>query len=257
MVFVTSILVPIIVFMMSFLSLLLFDYEFNFFHLISFRKNKQQTIVNENNINNNQAINNQQSEMLKLIDMLKKENNQLIATKSLTNSIDTLVETLRPLNHPLSIEPKKQNVEENTNKEIVDLNESLTVGVESLIKNKNKREKELLKIIDDLRKQNELINSTRINLKGNVKDRSMMLDSTSDEMDNLNKGQDINIINSKFNSISTPTLVHVGLSKTIKKNNSPQRNQLSTISTLEYEDKLTDSYYADDDEDILVILDGK
>jgi hypothetical protein len=246
--------------MMSFLSLLLFDYEFNFFHLISFRKNKKQTIVNEDNINNNQAINNQQFEMLKLIDMLKKENNQLIATKSLTNSIDTLVETLRPLNQPLSIELKKQNeeeIEENTNKELVDLNESLTVGVESLIKNKNKREKELLKIIDDLKKQNELINSTRINLKENVKDRSMMLDSTSDEMDNLNKEQDNNIINSKFNSISTPTLVQVGLSKTIKKNNSPQRNQVSTISTLEYEDKLTDSYYADDDEDILVILDGK
>ena len=36
----TSLLMPLLVYLMSFLSLLLFDYEFNFFHIISVKKNK-------------------------------------------------------------------------------------------------------------------------------------------------------------------------------------------------------------------------
>ena len=38
MLIVTLIMVPLFIFMMSFLSLILFGYEFNFFHIISFKK---------------------------------------------------------------------------------------------------------------------------------------------------------------------------------------------------------------------------
>ncbi len=37
---VTSVLVPVAVFVLSLFSLIVFNYEFNFFHLITFRKNR-------------------------------------------------------------------------------------------------------------------------------------------------------------------------------------------------------------------------
>jgi hypothetical protein len=87
--FLVSIFGHIILFIMSFLSLLLFDYEFKFFHLISFLKKT--------------------TEMLKLISKLKKENTKLIVElKSLENSTGICVETLKPLNLQ-SNESKKQN----------------------------------------------------------------------------------------------------------------------------------------------------
>lgn len=60
--------------MMSFLSFLLFDYEFNFFYLISFRKNKQQIV------NDNQA---------EIINMLRKENNRLLEENFILKNINT------------------------------------------------------------------------------------------------------------------------------------------------------------------------
>jgi len=38
---VTTVFVPVAIFIFSLLSLIVFNYEFNFFHLITFRKNRQ------------------------------------------------------------------------------------------------------------------------------------------------------------------------------------------------------------------------
>lgn len=209
---------------MSFLSLLLFDYEFNFFHLISLRKNKQPTPT----VEQQPAI--QQADLFKVLDILKRENDQLNAkylTASMTSSTSHQVETLKTVPH-LSIEPIKKVKEKHNDS--IDLNESLTIGVESLIKNKKNREKELLKIIEDLTNEKKVLNemvSSRIDYKELIKDTSSFLDSTSDEP----FGEKVTY----QSKIVSDDLVR---------------------STYE-EKSLTDNNYADDDEDIVVILDEK
>ena len=79
---------------MSFLSLLLFNYEFNFFHLFSLRKNKQSTASNIQKT----AI--QQTDLLKVLDLLKHENDQLNAEflkESLLASANPKVETIKSM----------------------------------------------------------------------------------------------------------------------------------------------------------------
>lgn len=226
---------PILIFMMSFLSLLLFDYEFNFFHLISLRKNKKSA---ENPPVPQSAPAIQQSDLLKIIDILKRENDQLQAAKPMTASIANF-ETLKPVpSEKLAIEPTKQDESK------IDLNESLTLNVESLIQNKKQREQELLKKIENLeREKNKLkelvINQSKEKLKDNTANSSSsFLDSTSDESDTTNQNKKIETL-----SPSKPTL----FSSTIRHEDDMNKSN--------FEKSLTDNNFDDDEEDIVVILD--
>jgi hypothetical protein len=83
MTLVTVVLVPFSIYFMSLLSLLLFNYEFNFFHLISFKKGHQQQqqqahpVTVKPNPEAIEAAEKQKKEMLKLLSMIKGETRRL------------------------------------------------------------------------------------------------------------------------------------------------------------------------------------
>jgi hypothetical protein len=73
---VTIISVVLIVFGSAFFSLLLFNYELNFFHLVKFRKT-----TDANNNSNAEALKYEKSELIKVLRELKRENRFLNAAK--------------------------------------------------------------------------------------------------------------------------------------------------------------------------------
>lgn len=118
-------------------------------------------------------------------------------------------------------------------------NQSLLNGIETLIANKNKKETELLKLIDELNYEKKLVDdliSTQIDYKERFKEPPSILSSlTSDESTNKD--------------IKNTKIISIGLSKTVRGN--------YDLKGSTYETSLTSNEYADDDEDIVVILDEK
>lgn len=117
--------------------------------------------------------------------------------------------------------------------------------VEHLLQQKNLREHELLQQIDELSREKKLLDdlvSTHIEYKERFKEPNSIINSTTDE---LSKDDELEPIKPKI-------VRQIGLSKTIK----PKNFGLSE-SKICYEKNLTNNDYADDDEDIVVILDEK
>ena len=97
---------------MSFLALLVFDYEFNFFNLISLKKNKHPST-------DTQQLAIQQADLFKVLDILKRENDHLNAksTSSTTTNTTLKVETLKPVPQLLVESIKKEKLFEEQNEE--------------------------------------------------------------------------------------------------------------------------------------------
>ncbi len=85
---VTVILVPVTIYFMSLLSLILFNYEFNFFHLISFKKGHAPPAAATVDARQSQeaieSMNRQKKEMFRLLGMIKGE------TKKLAGKYDSI-----------------------------------------------------------------------------------------------------------------------------------------------------------------------
>jgi hypothetical protein len=76
---VTLVLVVLIIFGTSFLSLLLFNYELNFFHLIKFRKTYDQPQIDASQREKINMLEQKQTAMLEILHYMKKENRALNA----------------------------------------------------------------------------------------------------------------------------------------------------------------------------------
>ena len=249
---VTSVLVPCLIFMMSFLSMLLFGYEFNFFHLISFKKSYKPATMECNPL----AISPQTlTETLRLINQANQQSAQMLTMLSSANPVETLTSAIQQPN-PIPIEYNANSEDDENSNESVDLNESISVGVKSLIENGKKRETDLLQLIDQLKNENKTLSdlvSPRISTTEIIKESSNILDSTSDEIMSEKKIEH----SLRSNQNSTPRVVSIGMSNTERENNE-LKTHMHFVSA--YEKTVIDNTFADDDaddEDIVVIMDEK
>ncbi len=130
----------------------------------------------------------------------------------------------------------------------------------TLLNTQSKRELELLKQIDDLKREkqshDDLLNShfgcSSVVMNEKIKEPpSILSSSTEDENELLLPIRNSNIRNN-FNQ--KQQIISIGLSKTVTKHQHKYHNHSSIIT---YEKNLTNNQYADDDEDIVVILDEK
>lgn len=247
---VTVILVPLLVYMMSLLSLILFGYEFNFFHLISLKKSDKGAELA------------QQEEFLKALSLLRKENEMITASltgsrpnfenlKSLTisnNSDSTDFDSKpQPIEDSCYTEKKPDSyyndheLDDNDNHN-TSLNESLTEEVDKFVKNRNKRETKLLENIEELQYENKKLKELFFYRK----------EESTDEIQ-----ASIEVCSESTSTLEPPRVptltncVSIGLSKTIKK------NAMAKLMKNSYVKDISDNDFGDDDEDIVVILDEK
>jgi hypothetical protein len=136
----TIIFVPFSMFLFSLLSLLLFNYEFNFFHLVSFKKSHKAT-------NDNEKI--KEESVKEILNVLKRE---MISISKIDN--DKFIETL-----PIKSGTSKQRESDNDSDQ--DLNSSLNQKLQSYIELTKRRENELLQRIKyfkniEIEKENDI-----------------------------------------------------------------------------------------------------
>lgn len=239
---VTSVLIPLLIFMMSLLSLLLFGYEFNFFHLISFKKSYKPATEELNALPiSPQTL----TETLRLINQANQQSAQMLTMLNSASPVETLTSAIQQPT-PIPIE-YNTNSDDDENNESVDLNESISVGVKSLIENGKKRETDLLQLIEELKNKNKELSdmvSPRISTTEVIKESSNILDSTSEDI-NLEKKIEDSMRN---NQNCSSRVISIGMSNT------------NRHSALAYEKTMLNNNFVDDDaddEDIVVIMDEK
>lgn len=274
---VTVIMIPLLVYMMSLLSLIIFGYEFNFFHLVSLKKSSK----------NSEAIS--KDEVLKLLDIVKKQNETFEAIKSkeiekkivytakklaLADSIpitkskmtfsqsesimaNTMTEPevtsrIRTINassigdsfyqKPESYYTESEEIEEteistNPSKYEASLNESLAEEINKLVQN-----------TVSLEQKNKKESAAKEILEfENKKLMDMICYQKMNDSAEIDVKQKPNVFLSPINQVS------IGLSKNIKKVPSARSLKSSYVKTTD----VSDSEYGDEDEDIVVILDEK
>lgn len=263
---VTLVMVPLVFYVISLLSLVLFGYEFNFFHLISFKKSKT----------NNEDLT-QQTELLKILAVLKKEN-EIIASnmlqsrmdaepkknvRSITSGVkamtisntsegDTNIQNLNAVedsayvdkkpdsyyNDPEPLENEKPDETTNTS-----VNESICEEVVKYVNNSTKKASKLMEKNEILQYENKKLKDMIFYQRAN---QSITECDPSENKENMIMVSNIN------QAYSTPSQISIGLSKTVKRHN----NSLRSLKNSYIKD-ISDTDFGDDDEDILVILDEK
>lgn len=262
---VTVVIVPIAIYMMSLLSLVIFGYEFNFFHLISFKKSASAEKTNEIA---------QQTELLKILSVLKKENeiiaNNMIqsrcqteqqhqAIKALPQTFDRLTmsthsdietvhkqETSKPIDDSQYIEKKPDPyytepiLEEERPAGETSLNESVCEEVVKYLNNSSKCQSKLQEKNEILAYENKKLKEMIFYQKAN--------ESINEEENKENRVHVSTPLSEQYNRSNT---VVIGGSKSVKKCGSVRSLKNSFIKDI------SDTDFGDDDEDILVILDEK
>ena len=292
---VTIVLVTLIIFSSGFLSLLLFGYELNFFHLISFRKTPQHNIAPSpaqapalaaaQPAPPTLAIQQEQNVefMMKILTELKRANRmtpsssrrQVRAVTTLTSSETASSNDAQKKNLALEfVATESQSTGEATidgeesGDEIEDNNESLN---ESIIRNfelykeknsKEMRERELEaeRKEAELKKRESEINELKRRLKLQ-KLQNMDKSVTSEDKLNMMMGASLSD-SAEFNSMAAKStdakLVSIGLSKTIRRHQQQQQQQHTNGGTVQHLPREEDDDRDEDDddeEDIYVILD--
>ena len=141
-------------------------------------------------------------------------------------------------------------------------NNQLIKQLEILVIEKNKREFDLIKQIDELKSEKKFLddiisNQNEYALKERIKEPQSILNSTisNNETDDSTSSSSSSSSSSPSQSISISI---VGLSKNIRHHHhNHMQHQKYDNGKISYEKNLTNNDYADDDEDIVVILDEK
>lgn len=267
---VTIVAVPLLVYMMSLLSLVFFGYEFNFFHLISFKKG------NGNSNNSEQLM--QQTDLLKILAVLKKENeviseklflnsreensqNKKIGTSMLVPAMKELTmsnssdiepifraETVKSIEDSIYTEKKPDSyynepiledeipAESNTT-----VNESLCEEVVKYVNNTNKSKQKIMEKNEILEYENKKLKEMIFYQKAN---ESIAEESKEENKENCGRLP-------ALSPICTNQIL-IGNSKTLRK----QSNSVRSLKNSYIKD-VSDNDFGDDDEDIVVILDEK
>lgn len=256
---VTIVIVPISIYMMSLLSLVLFGYEFNFFHLISFKKN-----------NNSEQLA-QQAELLKVLAVLKRENETIaqemirsredaqkntlpgitqgVKDLTLSTSSDIVpIMTFRSIEDshycekkpdPYYTEPILEDEKEKPHETSV--NESICEEAVKYVNNTSQIQSKLREVKeknDVLAYENKKLKEMIFYHKANQ--------SITESVDNSEENKE----NRPMNYHSSNT-VYIGNSRNAKKFGTPRSLKNSFVKDI------SDTDFGDDDEDIVVILDEK
>ena len=223
--------------MMSFLSLLLFDYEFNFFHLISLKKNNEK----------------EKNELKLKLEFAQKENEQLkliyensASKKLVLMDVETLTSTATAQNKSKleAIESKKASKMEQSD-----------IIVTKTIKKKRSNS---IKTFEDLNSNTKIDDVEKeMSRSMPVKPESLSL-LTADPIENKGDTSSIKKQLQKHDTAAPCSkIVSIGLSKTVTQGLGSSESSLMESSPISFERELTDNDYGEDDEDIYVILDEK
>jgi hypothetical protein len=279
---VTAVLVPVTVFILSLLSLIMFNYEFNFFHLISFRKNtsandsKNEIIIKKLKeekteflriLNEITKQNDRSAHDLELFieDMQSKETSQLNANanqpqqeqQELIKSIQEALEDTKRIEHEQILKYSKY-LEETENDE--NINQMIKENFRSLLKKLSFKEIVLNKKIDELKERNSklstILNQYSIELKSDMEGSTALIECLPNN--DLVTEQQMASRNDQENKQSSK-VVSIGLSKTIVRSPSSNVERLFADCGNRVV-KLTESMKSseeddDEEEDIYVILD--
>lgn len=278
---VTIVMVPLLFYVISLFSLVFFGYEFNFFHLISFKKSSHQP--------NAESLA-QQSELLKILAVLKKEN-EIIAQGMLQSRIDqngcvvgkdqvkyittnlkemtisgasdivdsiytkSQTEVKKPDSYYNEPEEEKVSIDSSLIKPAeTSLNESICEEVVKYVNNSSTKTMKLLE-------RNELLEFENLKLK------EMIFYQRGNDQESIMgcSGLDLDLDDDKencsgvlVNNVGYSNHVSIGHSKSINRQQQRQRQNNSMRSLKNsYVKDISDTDFGDDDEDILVILDEK
>ena len=263
---ITSIGVPSLLYLFSLLSLTLFGYEFNFFHLISFRKSQQQQPQAAPSVKPSPEVNEQ---LVAMLAKLSLENERLIADKNQKEMLEStrkLIDAEKKAASSMPVEFKQlRAIEPACDEE--NLNNSLANNFDTFISNLNTKEEEYRQQINALKAENESLKQKCVAASPppppppSPLRKDILMDQSGDGKESITH-------NSTPNNSSK--VVSIGLSKTVVMGNkmgaaSPQNRQNSAAllrRTKEREllQESNDSNTAyedteDDEEDIFVILD--
>jgi len=280
---VTAVLVPVTVFMLSLLSLIMFNYEFNFFHLISFRKN---TTVNDNK---SEAIikklKEEKTEFLRILNEITKQNDrsahdlelfieemqsketsqlntnsiqpqQQQQQQELIQSIQEALEDTKKMEHEQILKYSRY-LEETENDE--NINRMIKENFRSLLKKLSFKEILLNKKIDDLKERNSklstILNQYSIELKPDMERSTAIIECLPNN--DLITQQQMASRNEQEN-IPSSKVVSIGLSKTIVRSPSSNVERLFADCgnrVVKLTESMKSSEDDDEEEDIYVILD--
>jgi Ser-tRNA(Ala) deacylase AlaX len=236
---VTTCAVPILLYIVSLLSLVLFGYEFNFFHLISFRKSQncnktEQGVTPPAIAAVEQPFN---AQILSLLAKLNNENEKLCADANKRK-------TLESSSPKKSLKPLAAIANESFNNES-DLNESLKTNMDVYISNVKSKEEEYQTKINALKAENAKLKT--IIIKTPVKQQRSLQHEEEEEKENLNSTP----INTKVVQIGFSKTVSNGKShlKRTKEQELLQESNDSNTASVAFEDTEDD-----DADDIYVIL---
>ena len=154
-VMVTLIIIPLLILTFALFSMILFGYEFNFFHLISFRKNN-----NHNNSNTTSHVeviktieNTKKEELFKILDKLNKEKDKLNSQNNL--QISNYGDSSARLQEVDSNELKLVSIKDE------DLNEKTIIqNIDNLLEKVHTKEEEFKAQIDKLKAENEKLKNS-------------------------------------------------------------------------------------------------
>ena len=227
---VTIIGVPSILYMLSIFSMLVFGYEFNFFHLISFRKSSTTTTEPKEvrETATGQICNDQvNAQLLALIARLNNENEKLVADNK-----KIMIESSQKIIDEHVTSPKKEfkqliAIEQNSNEE--NLNSSLVSNFDAFISNVNTKEEEYINKIKDLEVENKKLKSIVTPSKPDVfneRKPSELLENSNDEKENIQVSTPNKINNNSNNNNNSSKVVSIGLSKTVLANKINSTNNI-------------------------------
>jgi len=282
---VTIVMVPLIVYIISLLSLIFFGYEFNFFHLISFKKNNSSPAKSAEELS-------YQTEMLKVLAILKKEN-ETLASSMLQSRIDfeNMKSTLTSRDvkyittnlNEMTISGTSEGVESQVQGAIEDsvytevkkpesyynndeeegeglesdkclvkpvetsLNESVCEEVVKYVSNASNKNKKLMEKNELLQYENQKLKEMIFYKKAN--DSIIECHDMDDKEDYGKENRGVLATNTGYSNHVT-----IGLSKSVKRSST-----FGCMRSLKssYVKDISDTDFGDDDEDILVILDEK
>jgi hypothetical protein len=242
---VTIIIVPVSVFFMSLLSMLLFNYEFNFFHLISFKKSNNSNNIEKQHQHELESIEQQKKDMLKLLSMVRTETQKLAlnydtmkSSIQTISSADSQQKTTTPaIQYNLTNISDQSSINENLEHE--DLNKTVEKSIKHYFEKINSKEEELKAEMEALKNENKKLNeiisnssslSCKANLtsNNNLDDSSVSITTAKKELAMLNESGDFcpsnslsSSMNSSINNCNSKKVIQInqiGLSKTLKAN---------------------------------------
>ena len=250
---VTVVLVPFSLYFLSLISLLLFNYEFNFFHLISFRKNvqQQQPVVPNPSL---EALENQKKEMLKLLKMIKKETKKAALEYKevkISNNTANLIPIKSVLTSPVppiqqAIQYTSEKVEDIVSSstddletdldmsslEYQDLNETLEKSLKTYFEKKHSTDEEVKLQFEKMKSENARLNEILTNTS--TTKELMMLNESGDFTANSLANSSMASEESKQSSGSSSSKsmsrqnskIEIGMSKTVKLNSTPPHTRI-------------------------------